>query len=201
GFFLDSRGRNNNHKKKTNADASTSLFTESDGTYNDANLLKKVVLPSVDEPVAMEAGAEYPYFIYTRGNEVDVVVSVESIKAVSDRFGNSAYGFFLGKRVAYPVVANYVKLHGVPITVFREDGLSVIATKLGTLIMLDSYTADMCLKSWGRSSYAIVVIEFRANVELKDVTPPKSQLSGIPLGVLLHSIKYKLHKTTLSEMF
>ncbi|GKE74462.1 retrotransposon protein, putative, ty1-copia subclass [Tanacetum coccineum] len=42
----------------------------------------------------------------------------------------------------------WVKHHGVPVTAFSEDGLSVIATKLGTPIMLDSYTADMCLHSW-----------------------------------------------------
>ncbi|GJZ74756.1 hypothetical protein Tco_0639221 [Tanacetum coccineum] len=113
-----------------------------------------------------------------------------------------------GKRVAYPVVANYVrnawgeyglirsmfnsstglfsfqfssmdgldvmlenvwvKLHGVPVTTFSKDGLSVIATKLGTPLMLDSYTSDMCMQSWGRSSYARVIIELRADVELKD---------------------------------
>nr|GFA75166.1 hypothetical protein [Tanacetum cinerariifolium] len=33
------------------------------------------------------------------------------------------------------------------------------------------------------------------------VTRPKIQCSGIPFGVLLHSIKYKLQKTTLSETF
>ncbi|GKF72432.1 hypothetical protein Tco_0208546, partial [Tanacetum coccineum] len=77
-----------------------------------------------------------------------------SIRAISERFVNTAYGFFLGKRVAYPVVANYVrntwvesecdllkedvqnvlvwvKLHGVPITAFSEDGLSAIAMKVG----------------------------------------------------------------------
>ncbi|GKC10187.1 hypothetical protein Tco_1001797 [Tanacetum coccineum] len=43
------------------------------------------------------------------GNGIDVVVPVESIRAVSERFANSAYGFFLGKKVAYPVVANYVR--------------------------------------------------------------------------------------------
>ncbi|GJT10262.1 retrotransposon protein, putative, ty1-copia subclass [Tanacetum coccineum] len=62
----------------------------------------------------------------------------------------------------------WVKLHGVPVTAFSEDGLSVIATKLGTPLMLDSYTFDMCLHSWGRSSYAKAMIELRANVELKD---------------------------------
>nr|GEX37649.1 hypothetical protein [Tanacetum cinerariifolium] len=41
------------------------------------------------------------------GNRVDVVVPVESIRAI--RFANTAYCFFLGKRVAYPVVANYVR--------------------------------------------------------------------------------------------
>ncbi|GJT40066.1 retrovirus-related pol polyprotein from transposon TNT 1-94 [Tanacetum coccineum] len=43
------------------------------------------------------------------GNGIDVIVSVESIKAISERFVNTTCGFFLGKRVAYPVVANYVR--------------------------------------------------------------------------------------------
>nr|GEW26828.1 retrotransposon protein, putative, unclassified [Tanacetum cinerariifolium] len=42
-------------------------------------------------------------------NRIDVVIHVMSIRATSDRFANTAYGFFLGKRVAYPVVANYVR--------------------------------------------------------------------------------------------
>ncbi|GKD98344.1 proteasome subunit alpha type-5 [Tanacetum coccineum] len=62
----------------------------------------------------------------------------------------------------------WVKLHGVPVTAFSEDGLSAIATILGIPLMLDSYTFDMCLQSWGRSSYARVIIELRVDVELKD---------------------------------
>nr|GEW25972.1 hypothetical protein [Tanacetum cinerariifolium] len=49
-----------------------------------------------------------------------------------------------------------------------EDGLSAIVTKLGNPLMLDYYTSDMCIQSWGRSSYARVMIEVRADVELKD---------------------------------
>ncbi|GKD24957.1 retrotransposon protein, putative, ty1-copia subclass [Tanacetum coccineum] len=185
------------------------------------------------------------------GNGIDVVVPVDSIRAITERFANTAYGFFLGKKVAYPVVANYVrntwgkyglvrsmfslftglfsfkfcsmdglnamlekgswfirnnpvilkkwhpdenllkedvsivlvwvKLHGVPVTAFSEDGLSAIATKLGTPLMLDSYTSDMCMQSWGRSSYAKVMIELRADVELKDnivVAMPKITREG-----------------------
>nr|GEU58454.1 hypothetical protein [Tanacetum cinerariifolium] len=66
------------------------------------------------------------------------------------------------------IVLVWVKLHGVPVMAFSEDSLSVIATRLGTFLMLDSYTSDMCMQSWGRSSYARVMIKLRADVELKD---------------------------------
>nr|GEW04727.1 hypothetical protein [Tanacetum cinerariifolium] len=139
-----------------------------------------------------------------RDNEIDVVVPVEFIRAIYDRFANTAYGFFLGKGVAYPVIVNYVRntwgkyglvrfmfssstglfsfqfsfMYGLDamlengpcilVTAFNNDGLSAIATKLDTPVMLDSYTADMCMQSWLRSSYARVIIELHADVELKD---------------------------------
>nr|GEV42900.1 DNA helicase [Tanacetum cinerariifolium] len=117
-----------------------------------------------------------------RGNGIDVVVPVESIRAISERFVNIAYGFFLGKRVAYHIVANYVrntwedvgivpvwvKLYGVPVTTFSEDGLSVIATKLGTPLMLDFYTSDMCMQSRGREGY--YTCDIRVEYEWK---PPR----------------------------
>ncbi|GJR03624.1 hypothetical protein Tco_0526608 [Tanacetum coccineum] len=65
-------------------------------------------------------------------------------------------------------VSVWVKHHGVLVTAYSDNGLSVIATKLGTPLMLDSYTYDMCMQSWGRSSYARAMIELRADVELKD---------------------------------
>ncbi|GKC35918.1 putative reverse transcriptase domain-containing protein [Tanacetum coccineum] len=171
------------------------------------------------------------------GNGVDVVVPVESIRAISERFANTSYGFFMGKHMAYPVVANYVrntlgkyrlvksmlnsstwifsfqfssidgldvvlengpwfirnnpfilknwpdvnllredvgnvlvwvKLHGVPVNAFSEDGLSAISTKLGTPLMLDSNTSHKCIQAWGRSRYARILIKVRADVELKD---------------------------------
>ncbi|GJS78435.1 beta-caryophyllene synthase [Tanacetum coccineum] len=146
------------------------------------------------------------------GNRVNVVVPVESIRAISDQFANTTYGFFLGKHVAYLVVANYVrntwgkyglvesmlnsstrifsfqfssmegldamlenedvsnipvwvKIHGVSVTTFSEDGLSSISTNLGTPLMLEFYTSDMCIQSWGRSSYAKALIEVQAKGE------------------------------------
>ncbi|GKB39494.1 putative reverse transcriptase domain-containing protein [Tanacetum coccineum] len=208
------------------------------------------------------------------GNGVDVVVSVESIKAISERFANTAYGFFLGKRVTYPVITNYVKstwgkyglvksmfssstglfssqfssmnglnvmlendpwfihnnpfilkkweadvnlmkedvgsvpvwvkLHGVPVTAFSEDGLSVIATKLGTPLMLDSYTSDMCLQSWSRSSYARVMIELRDDVELKDtivVAMPKLNGDGFYMCIVRVEYEWKPPRCACCKIF
>ncbi|GKA77967.1 copia protein [Tanacetum coccineum] len=228
---------------------------------NDDPMAMEVQNPLVDQTngSAKSVGGSYPP-LPTQGTtpagntpgKIDVVVSVESIRAISERFVNTSYGFFLGKRVAYPVVANYVrntwgkfglvksmlnsstglfsfqfsymdglnsilengpwfirnhplilqkwnpdvdllkedvgnvlvwvKLHGVTVTEFSEDGLSAISIKLGNPLMLDSYTFNMCLQSWGMSSYARVMIELRADVELKDniiVAMPKITREGL----------------------
>nr|GEZ03872.1 reverse transcriptase domain-containing protein [Tanacetum cinerariifolium] len=60
------------------------------------------------------------------------------------------------------------EISGGSIDVLDKDGLSAIATNIGTPLMLDSYTSDMRIQSWGRSSYARALIEVRADVELKD---------------------------------
>nr|GEX55639.1 NB-ARC domains-containing protein [Tanacetum cinerariifolium] len=51
-------------------------------------------------------------------------------------------------------ISIWVKFHDVPIHVFEEDGISLIATFIGKPVMLDSYTSSMCNESWGRSSFA-----------------------------------------------
>nr|GFB84466.1 hypothetical protein [Tanacetum cinerariifolium] len=108
------------------------------------------------------------------GNGIDVVILVDSIRAISERFANTTYGFFLEKKVTLSLltismhrldamlengpwfirnkplilkkwhpyenllkedvstVLVWVQLHGVPVTAFSEDGLSAIATKLGS---------------------------------------------------------------------
>ncbi|GJZ99655.1 hypothetical protein Tco_0672206 [Tanacetum coccineum] len=78
-------------------------------TVDSRNVAKEVVSPSVvDETVSKDKQSS---LVDTTlgGNRIDVVVPVESIRDISERFTNTAYGFFLGKRVAYPVVANYVR--------------------------------------------------------------------------------------------
>ncbi|GJS06369.1 putative reverse transcriptase domain-containing protein [Tanacetum coccineum] len=83
---------------------------------------------------------------------------------------------------------------------FNKDGLSVIATKLGTPLTLDSYTSNMCMQSWDMSSYARAMIELRANVELKDtiiVSMPK--LFGEGFYMCTIRVEYELKPPSCSS--
>ncbi|GJS61883.1 retrotransposon protein, putative, ty1-copia subclass [Tanacetum coccineum] len=98
----------------------------------------------------------------------------------------------------------WVKIHGVPVTTFTEDGLSAIATKIGTHLMLDSYTSDMCIQSWGRSSYARAMIEIRDDVELKDtivVAMPKLTGEGFYTCTIRVKYEWKPPKCTCCKVF
>ncbi|GJT20620.1 zinc knuckle CX2CX4HX4C containing protein [Tanacetum coccineum] len=169
---------------------------------------------------------------------VNISIPRKVVEKVSTRFEHTLYGYFIGKRMAFPVVEYYarnnwakhglkrimmnskgffffkfdsragleavleggpwlirksliilkkwsmdtrllkeeltripiwVKLHDVPIQVFEEDGISLIATFIGKHVMLDSYTSSMCNDSWGRSSFARCLIEVNSEADLVDV--------------------------------
>ena len=166
----------------------------------------------------------------------NVTIPLEAVNEVRSRFANTLYGYFIGKRLAFPVVENYVrntwakfglqrvmlnngffffqfetkegmervleegpwlirlvpiflniwtpnttltkdditlapvwvKLHNIPVVAYSEVGLSLITTQIGRPIMLDSYTSTMCLKSWGRNSYARALVEVSSKEALLD---------------------------------
>ncbi|GJS97895.1 zinc knuckle CX2CX4HX4C containing protein [Tanacetum coccineum] len=90
-------------------------------------------------------------------------------------------------------ISIWVKFHDIHITAFTEDGLSAIATKLDTPLMLDSYTSTMCTESLGRSSYARAIVELRADTELKDtlvVVIPKFMGEGYTISII--RVEYKI---------
>ncbi|GKD44945.1 zinc knuckle CX2CX4HX4C containing protein, partial [Tanacetum coccineum] len=178
-------------------------------------------------------------------NGAVVAIPMEALEEGSSRFDNTLYGYFIGHRLAFPLVENYVKntwdkfglrriqlheefflfqfdtkegmesvmengpwlirrmplmlnvwtpntdlkkeeiklaplwvkLHYVPIVAYSEVGLSLISTQLGRTIMMDSYTSNMCVCSWGRSTYARILIEISAEKELLE-----SMVIAIPLS-------------------
>ncbi|GJY18587.1 zinc knuckle CX2CX4HX4C containing protein [Tanacetum coccineum] len=204
----------------------------------DENLMKKSFVNVVNGEKAFKE-TQFRELVHTHQlNEgIDVEHTMESVLEATERYDNTLYGYFIGKRVAFPIVENYtlnmwkkfglqkcmmntkgffffkfasnydvldviekrpwiirsipiilnkwspnvsltkedltnvpvwVKLKDVPLVGFTHDGLSAIATKVGKLIMLDSYTSSMCMESWGRPSYARAMVEIFAMNDLKE---------------------------------
>ncbi|GJT13421.1 zinc knuckle CX2CX4HX4C containing protein [Tanacetum coccineum] len=73
------------------------------------------------------------------------------------------------KKEALTRIPIWVKLHDVPLQIFEDDGIILIATFIRKPIMLDSYTSSMCMDSWGRSSFARCLIEVNSEADLVDV--------------------------------
>nr|GEX77525.1 hypothetical protein [Tanacetum cinerariifolium] len=86
----------------------------------------------------------------------------------------------------------WVKFHDLPVTAFTEDGLSAIATKLSNPLVLDSYTAAMCIDSWGRASYTRAMVELKADVELRDTIAPPRCLGCKVFGHVLDACPKKI---------
>ncbi|GKE65304.1 hypothetical protein Tco_1519465 [Tanacetum coccineum] len=140
---------------------------------------KDVVVPLVvDEPaVTVESGRKSVKFrtlITPAGNGTDVAIPLESIRAISKRFYNTAYGFFLGKRVAYPVVANYVRNTWVKhelVKYMLNSSTEIFSFQFNYIDGLDAVL--------GMSSYARALIEVQVDVELKDdIVVPMPKLVG-----------------------
>ncbi|PWA66686.1 reverse transcriptase domain, Reverse transcriptase zinc-binding domain protein [Artemisia annua] len=111
----------------------------------------------------------------------DLAILMATVQEVNNRFSNTLVGYFIGKRLAFPIAENCVKNTWAKYGIMRvmmnsngfffnffEDGLSMIATKLWKPIMLDAYTSTMYLESWGRTSYARALIEITLDQDLKE---------------------------------
>ncbi|GKB45582.1 hypothetical protein Tco_0896335 [Tanacetum coccineum] len=124
-------------------------------------------------------------------NDVNISIPRKVIEKVSAHLEHTLYGYFIGKRLAFPVVEYYARnnwgkhgLKGVMMNTkgfffFTKVGLeavlewslddTLIATFIGKPIMLDSYTSFMCKDLWGKSSFARCLIEVNSNTDLVDV--------------------------------
>ncbi|GKE43238.1 hypothetical protein Tco_1470522 [Tanacetum coccineum] len=99
--------------------------------------------------------------------QVSILEAVKLMRLVMESSIRSWKDAWLG---GAPLCIRYNKLYHLENNKdsYTSDGLSLIATKIGTPMMLDSYTNSMCLESWGRSSHARVLIEIDACNDFND---------------------------------
>ncbi|GKB25869.1 hypothetical protein Tco_0865270 [Tanacetum coccineum] len=164
--FLHSGGRNYNHKKK-NTNESVSV-TESVVSLIDATEYADTAAQNTTGSTinVVNSKTKSP-----NQNGDDRVPNESSINKFPSSYGNTLSPmYFIGKRLAFPVaewfVGNNWEKYGlekdVPLVAYTSDGLSLMATKIGTPMMLDPYTTSMYLESWGRSTYVRILTEVNA---------------------------------------
>nr|GEW47806.1 hypothetical protein [Tanacetum cinerariifolium] len=98
----------------------------------------------------------------------------------------------------------WVKFYDIPITAFTKDGFSAIATKLGIPLMLDSYTAAMCMDYWGWSNYAKAMVKLQVDVELKDtivVDVLKFAGGGYTMNIIHVEYEWTPPKCSICQVF
>nr|GEV73399.1 zinc finger, CCHC-type [Tanacetum cinerariifolium] len=94
----------------------------------------------------------------------------------------------------FTFVPLWIKLHGVSILAFTADGLSVIATRLDTLIMLDSWIVTTCMQSSKHINYTRALVDISIDRTLKEaivISVPNLDGNGVTLqgGILMEAPK------------
>ncbi|GJW72777.1 zinc knuckle CX2CX4HX4C containing protein, partial [Tanacetum coccineum] len=131
----------------------------------------------------------------------NVAIPIYVVEEMCDKFTNTLYGYFLGERLAFPIVEAYVsnawKKYGFERAICRnaffffkfsshDDMIKTLkggpwfirsssiflykwlARKLLQGYRLDACTNDMCLNTWGRTSYARFLVEFNSESEVME---------------------------------
>ncbi|GKA12268.1 beta-caryophyllene synthase [Tanacetum coccineum] len=114
---------------------------------------------------------------------IDVIISVESIRAISERFANTVYGFFFGKRVAYPIVANYVR------NTWGKYGLVKPMLNSYTRLFsfqfssMDGLNAMLKNGPWFIRNHPLILKKWNPDVDLL-----KEDVVNVPIWVKLHGV-------------
>nr|GEX12424.1 hypothetical protein [Tanacetum cinerariifolium] len=106
-------------------------------------------------------------------NGAVVTIPMEAVKSVNAHFVNTLYGYFIGNRLAFPLVENYVKNTWAKYanTILKKDEIKSVP------VWVKMHHVPIVAYSDGRSAYARVLIEITADVELV-----KYLVIAIPVG-------------------
>ncbi|GJY07577.1 nucleotide-binding alpha-beta plait domain-containing protein [Tanacetum coccineum] len=166
------------------------------GTMSDINPTRPVSFANLLNADCSHKKVHFRSFVNEeKVEDYDTVLPRYAIDKVKNKYENSLVGYFIGKSLVFlgwnkylnrvPLILNkwtptlplkkdevtkvhvWVKMHKVPLVAYSEDGLSLIATPIGKLLMLDAFTCSMCVESRGRISFSHVLVEISSDSELK----------------------------------
>lgn len=114
-------------------------------------------------------------------NKADVTIPLDSVDEVKSRFANTLFGYFLGKRLAFPIVENYVK------NTWAKYGITKVMLHDGFFFFKFSSSTGMeqVLENgpWFIRTIPLILNPWTTTTILK-----KEEITRIPVWVKLHKV-------------
>ncbi|GJY95469.1 zinc knuckle CX2CX4HX4C containing protein [Tanacetum coccineum] len=121
----------------------------------------------------------------------DLAIPLVAIEKVSIRFVNTLYGYFIGKRLAFPIVENYVK------NTCAKFSLERVMLQNGFFFFQLS-TRDGMEKVIENGSWLILFVPLILNVWTPHSKLKKDEIISAPVWIKLHNIPIVAYSTSLS---
>ncbi|PWA58171.1 zinc knuckle CX2CX4HX4C [Artemisia annua] len=110
-----------------------------------------------------------------------VTIPLKEIEDVSARFANTLYGYFIGKRLAFPIVENYVK------NTWAKFGLERVMLNNGFFLFQFS-TKDGMDKVLESGPWLIRSMPIFLNIWTPNTTLAKEEVTSAPVWLKLHNV-------------
>ncbi|GKA34852.1 zinc knuckle CX2CX4HX4C containing protein [Tanacetum coccineum] len=111
----------------------------------------------------------------------NVAIPLAAVKEVSDRFENTLYGYFIGKRLAFPVVENYVK------NAWKKFGLERVMLTHG-FFLFQFATKEGMDRVLEDGSWLIRLVPLFLNIWTPNTRLEKDTIISAPVWVKLYHV-------------
>ncbi|XP_071727851.1 uncharacterized protein [Rutidosis leptorrhynchoides] len=164
---------------------------ETEGVLNEQTNIESVRVPPetsyLSATMGIPAGQKRVNFrlmenITPTTEEVDVELPLSSVIEAVDRYSNMLYGYFVGKRLAYPVVKHYV------MSVWKKYGIEKTMMNSKGFYFFKFSTAQGMLDVIENGPWMIRTVPIILNKWSPDVSLSKEDLTKVPVWVKLHDI-------------
>ncbi|GJR70350.1 zinc knuckle CX2CX4HX4C containing protein [Tanacetum coccineum] len=147
-----------------------------EGSNTFASLLKNPNVPATTKVVRLQA---------TKNSETvqgaNVVIPMAVVEKMSNRFENTLYGYFIGHRLAFPLVENYVK------NAWAKYGLERTMLKKG-FFFFQFLSSEGMEKVLENGPWMIRLVPIFLNIWTPNTKLTKDTITAAPIWVKMHNV-------------
>ncbi|GKB02469.1 hypothetical protein Tco_0830558 [Tanacetum coccineum] len=121
-----------------------------------------------------------------------VTIPIEAVEEVSARFANTLFGYFIGKRLAFPLVENYVK------NTWAKFGLERVMLQNG-FFFFQFATKEGMEKFIENGPWLIKLVPLILNVWTPNSKLKKDEITSVPVWIKLHKVPIVAYSNTYAR--